>query len=350
MALRFDTLKFDAKATKTSIGIKVDAHIARTGILEYQQSDGSTIREYRSPTEVFAEDSIDSFRGIPVTDLHPGLLDGRSYSRHQRGHCSDDVARSDDGAHLSARLYINDSDLVKAVFDGTRHDLSCGYTCDIDATAGVTETGERYDQSQTNIRGNHIAFLPPGHGRSGDTVAVRLDSNGDAFFANNEEPINMENEEKTLANGKLLAAEIARQDAVTRAEIATARADELEKELVQLRADLAEETSPKRIDEAVAARMALLEKAKTIRADGVYEGKTARDVMVEALGTDFPKASDDFILGAFEARASIRSDAARADSDAVNAVANGPVTTRKTRMMELQDRVRLDVENAWKGN
>ena len=69
---RYDSMQFVAGAVTTPEGFLLDSPIvARTGIYTYLQPDGSVRREYRPPDEVFAEDALVSFKGKPITVLHP---------------------------------------------------------------------------------------------------------------------------------------------------------------------------------------------------------------------------------------------------------------------------------------
>lgn len=55
--------------------LRVQARLSKTRIFNYDNA-----REYRSPEEVFREDSLASLKGAPVTDLHPmRLLYGLQY-------------------------------------------------------------------------------------------------------------------------------------------------------------------------------------------------------------------------------------------------------------------------------
>lgn len=147
--------------------------MARSGVLEY--SDGQrTWREYRPPEEVFAEDSLATLRGAVVTDMHPPkLVTPETYASVARGH-ADGAARRD-GDLLVTDMMVQEAGLCRAIEAGERRELSCGYTCEVERTPGVTPEGEHYDAIQRRIRHNHIALLPPGEGRSGPEVSLRLD-------------------------------------------------------------------------------------------------------------------------------------------------------------------------------
>lgn len=158
--------------------------MARTGVLEY--SDGQrSWREYRPAEEVFAEDSLATLRGATVTDKHPPkLVTPETYAAVSRGH-ADGAARRD-GALLVTDLLVQDAELCRLVTAGERREVSCGYTCEVEHAPGVTPEGEHYDAIQRRIRHNHVALLPPGEGRSGPEVSLRLD--GAAFEVSTGEP------------------------------------------------------------------------------------------------------------------------------------------------------------------
>lgn len=165
--------RFDKGATTTKKllpngWLKADALISRTGIQRYVLPDGSVVREYRPPEEVFDAESLASFAMVPVTDEHPpGLLDSSNARAYARGHLGEQVAQ--DGDKVRATVLITDADLVEAVLNGEKEQVSCGYTCDLDPTPGEVD-GERYDVVQRRIRGNHVACTIAG--RAGPEVRV----------------------------------------------------------------------------------------------------------------------------------------------------------------------------------
>ena len=154
-------------------GLCVEAAVARSGVLEY--SDGTrTWREYRPEEEVFAADSLATLRGAVVTNEHPeALVTPDTFKAVSCGHAHDDVRR--DGNLVVVDLDVQDAALCRLVEAGERRKVSCGYTCEVEHTAGVTPDGERYDAIQRRIRHNHVALLAPGEGRSGPEVSLRMD-------------------------------------------------------------------------------------------------------------------------------------------------------------------------------
>ena len=163
-------------------GIRAPANLTRTGVFVYKRADGSEVRELRHPEEVFAEDSLATLAGAPITDLHPSKpVRPNNWRKLAIGHVGEQVKQ--DGKFVAAQLSIQDQAAIVAVERGDRKELSCGYSCRIDPTPGEYE-GERYDQAQTNIRYNHVALGPSNWGRAGNEVALRLDSQGNQTVDN----------------------------------------------------------------------------------------------------------------------------------------------------------------------
>jgi hypothetical protein len=78
-----------------------------------------------------------------------------------------------DGLHLAIDMTINNADAIDDVLNGKRS-LSMGYECEIaKADAGGTWLGMAYDSIQRNIRYNHCAIVDVA--RAGDAARIRLD-------------------------------------------------------------------------------------------------------------------------------------------------------------------------------
>lgn len=152
--------------------LRVDGRLTRTGIFVYRRADGSIRRELRTDAEVFAAEAVASFGSVPITDQHPPeFLNAENTRDHARGSIGETPRR--DGEFLAAPLLVTDADLIAKLEAGAARELSCGYTCDLDETPGVTPDGQRYDAIQRNIRGNHVAVVP--RGRAGPEARVRMD-------------------------------------------------------------------------------------------------------------------------------------------------------------------------------
>jgi hypothetical protein len=172
---RFDYYGRLGKVERTQVGgIRVPARLTRTGVLEYRLPDGSVRRELRLPEEVFHEDSLATLRSAPVTDIehHRAFIGTHNWKQATLGHAEDIRA---DGDFVAGALLIQDARAIADVDAGKLQDISCGYACHLDFTPGEWN-GQRYDAIQRRIRYNHVAVLPPGRGRAGTDVSIRLDS------------------------------------------------------------------------------------------------------------------------------------------------------------------------------
>jgi hypothetical protein len=162
-------------AEKTSQGfLRMPAHLTRAGILEYRRADGTTVRELRPSSEVFAPQSLATLRAAPVTDLHPTeMISPANVRKLSIGIVSEDVRA--DGELVAAAVTVQEADAIAAVERGERREISCGYRCRIDATPG-TYRGQKYDQVQRDIVYNHVALGPRNWGRAGRDIALRIDA------------------------------------------------------------------------------------------------------------------------------------------------------------------------------
>lgn len=150
----------------------VEATIARIGVQEYRNRDGSIRREYRPADEVSDPESLKSFRMLPHCLEHPPVLLQKDNSKYyQVGFTSDEVFY--DKGYVKTRIKITDSDAIADALDGVRVEISCGYTCKLDWTPGIYN-GQPYDCIQRKIRGNHTAQVLKG--RAGADVKLHLDS------------------------------------------------------------------------------------------------------------------------------------------------------------------------------
>lgn len=165
---RYDNYSF--QAIKTDEGfIKDSPIIGRTGILIYQNADGSTRREYRPPEEAFNIDSLASIRGKPITMGHHGLVTNETYNQSKPIGTVLSEGKQD-GENIRADVVIYD-------LNTDDRELSCGYQTDLEETSGVTPEGEHYDAIQRNIVYNHLAIVP--RGRAGN---ARLNMDGEQIL------------------------------------------------------------------------------------------------------------------------------------------------------------------------
>lgn len=188
-AARVHRRDFAGSATKVTRtpqgGLRLDAAITRTGVLTYQDHTGRTWREYKPAEEVFKADALATLEGAPVTELHPEKpVDGDTWKTVSVGHLVGAPRR--DGEFVVAPVAVQDAGAAGRAERGELHDVSAGYTCRVDWTAGVTPEGEAFDAIQRDIVYNHAALGPKGWGRAGTEVSLRM--NGAAEQVRSDAP------------------------------------------------------------------------------------------------------------------------------------------------------------------
>ncbi len=173
MALRVDRGSLRPAKTLEDGRVIAEAHIARIGIQEYMNDDGSIRRELRLPEEVFSAKSMQSFAMLPLTSSHPTEKVTTDNARmYMVGASAEKVERDDD--HLLTKLMFADQPTIDDMRSNKKFDVSCGYTCDLDETPGVHPVYGEYHAIQRNITGNHIA-ANIWRGRAG-SARVRMDA------------------------------------------------------------------------------------------------------------------------------------------------------------------------------
>lgn len=323
--------------------VRVDSHFTRPGVFPYRDESGATIMEYRPSSEVFDEKSIESWKGVPVTNGHPSdLVTADTWRRHAIGQMGDDIRQ--DGPMLAGSEIVHDKPAVMDVLSGKRSALSGGYWAEIDTASGVTSgdphvpDGIRYDRVQRQIEGNHVAILPAGHARLGHEMAMRLDSTGHGvapaepqYRTDSEDGMEIVFGKKTYktdseADMTALKRDLAEHDAAEKARTDAADLAKRERDEAKGRADAAEAKLAK-LPELVAAgvteRVTLEADArKVLGAEAKLDGKSPEDIrkdvraaMETAIKAADPTAkldgvSEDYVRGLY---AGLRVDAQRAD-------------------------------------
>lgn len=176
---RYDSLQLVAGAVIDTDGFMRDSPIvARTGVYEYRNPDGTIRREYRPADEVFASDALNSFRGKPITVLHPkkGKITAANAFGTAIGSILSDGYQKDD-KYVACDIVIFAPDKM-----GKHRELSLGYRCDCEETPGIAPDGQPYDAIQRNIRINHLAVVPLA--RAG--MKARLNCDGDEIIESEE--------------------------------------------------------------------------------------------------------------------------------------------------------------------
>lgn len=169
---RIDSISIDG-TYYTEEGYLVDHPIVTTcGIFEYKNEDGSTRRELRLPEDVFAKESLESYKGQPIIITHDaGEVDKDNVSKEQIGTIMSEGYR--DGNNVRCEIIIHDTNALQRC--GLK-ELSLGYSLDTDDTPGVYR-GEKYDCVQKNIKINHLALV--GEARAGENARLNIDGKDD---------------------------------------------------------------------------------------------------------------------------------------------------------------------------
>jgi len=291
------------------------AVVTNVGVFKYTTIDGGERFELRLPEEVFDRESMRSLEMVPITDSHPiQIVDTENIKEVQAGHAGDDIRRDD--LRLSAPLTITDPDTIMGIKEGKRA-ISCGYTVDIEEKKGKW-MGVDYDVIQRNIRYNHIAVNIE-RGRAGDDAVIKLDSI-DAYHVmdeNKEEEnkpkevnnmslkkvkidgVDYEAEAKvieTLHTTQSTVEELQKKDEDSKKNVQTIEAerDSLKDENEALKKDIEDQKKavPEKIDEAVKARIVLVETAKKADVevkDEMSDTEIKKAVIVKA----FPKSDEE---------------------------------------------------------
>ena len=126
---------------------------------------------YRPEEELAHPECINSFKLLPWIDEHTLLgspEDGLIAPERKgvEGVIGEDVFYQEGYLRGNIKAF---SDRMAKLIDGGKKELSCGYRCRYEMTAGIFD-GQRYDAIQRDIRGNHLALVD--EGRMGKEVAV----------------------------------------------------------------------------------------------------------------------------------------------------------------------------------
>lgn len=167
MEQRFDSIPL-SDTYFTPEGYLIDNPIlTRVGIFEYHNPDGTIRRELRLPEEVFAAESLASYKGKPVILTHEaGLVDVDNVQQEHIGTILSEGIQ--DGDNVRAQIVIHDAESL----DYGLRELSLGYTQTPEETPGIWN-GQRYDAIQRDIRINHLALVQKA--RAGEQARLNID-------------------------------------------------------------------------------------------------------------------------------------------------------------------------------
>lgn len=265
------------------------AKSVRTGIQLYSGAEVGkpeldVVRVMRLPDEVMSTDSLQSFSHAPVTLDHPAEpVSADNWRALAVGEVST-AAKVDDDGWVQLPLVLKDAKAIREVQSGKR-ELSAGYNCELDWTAGTTEDGQKYDAVQRNIRINHLAVVDKARAgtdaRIGDWGASPInDTKPEPKMTTKIVMVDGLSVETTEAGATAIEKLVADRDAQAKA-LADAEANHA-KELAKVEAER-DDLKAKVMDDAaldarVVARADLVTKAKALTPSVVTDGKSDLDI------------------------------------------------------------------------
>ncbi len=178
VTVKLDAIKNDRCQVTSEGFLTCTANVTRTGVFDYLDDTGNTVRELRSPEEVFANESLATLRMIPVTFLHPEekRVTVDNNRRLNVGMTGENVTH--DNEFVTVTVKVTDKSVVDHILErhakGQDVELSCGYEAEVLPISGEHPTEGRYDAVQKNIRYNHLSIVP--RGRAGHNVKLKLDA------------------------------------------------------------------------------------------------------------------------------------------------------------------------------
>lgn len=160
-----DSMKLLTDEMKEADGIlSIPAVIARQMVYQYDTLKALKPFEELEAAARFAD-------GIPVTLEHPpaGVVTDRA---EVLGFLKNPIAENDE---LKGMLEISNKDLIADIKGGVYTDVSPGFFCELDHTAGTLDSAE-YDAVQRKIFLNHVAVCKTGRCSLEDGCGLNTDS------------------------------------------------------------------------------------------------------------------------------------------------------------------------------
>jgi len=265
---------------------------------------------FRSPEEVFKEDSVASFVNLVVTDDHPlGPVTVDNVKELQRGQVSHVVAEN---PVLKGIITITDKEQVAKALDG-KIEVSVGYSNDLVPKKG-TYDGQYYEFIQTNIRANHLAIVDAG--RCGSACKLTIDQKEAVMIKITIDGIEYEVPEQVAQAFNKYDAAMKKRVSDAEAAAALSEEEKLKMEKEKEKANGTADALKKQVldDDAIAALVAkradLISVAKGILGDkyadltkdcGTCDTKLKAAVIGHVMpDTDVAGKSDDYVAAVFD--------------------------------------------------
>lgn len=188
MITRFDTAPINKVTVDPQTGFlhASNVPIARVGVFPYLHADGTWTNEAKLPEEILSDSTVESANNKPVTNDHPVddgknvLVDKSNSRQYAKGFTADNAHI--EGDTLKVGLTVMDPQLIDAIQNDSKQELSIGFQTDVVPTSGEYK-GTKYDSVQRNIQINHVAVVDKA--REGHNIRITGDS---AQMAVNDKP------------------------------------------------------------------------------------------------------------------------------------------------------------------
>ncbi|QTQ06899.1 hypothetical protein [Aeromonas phage PVN04] len=192
------------------------ATIARTGIMEYSAGQLGKLFEDMPPTQLikvmtreedlFCADSLESYRGAPITIGHPDD-DVTPENAAELQHGNLDGIPQRDGEQLAGMLVLNTEKVLALVKAGIDQ-LSSGHEAKLVRLSDEDAARLGYHAYKTNIRCNHIAVVPAGRAGSARIADEEEQGSGEPQETPAEQEVKMYDQDHVSGlEAKLAAAE-----------------------------------------------------------------------------------------------------------------------------------------------
>lgn len=306
------------------------ANITRTGVFIYHriQPDGTVevIRQLRHPDHVFAEESLETLKGLPITNEHPNDLISPESKDLVVGMTTNTPKRisldEKPEEYIQQELTFMDGEAIELIRSNKKRELSLGYTCELKDEAGEYN-GEKFTHIQTDIKYNHLSLVE--RGRAGAKCSVILDninSEGTVFdglsFLNNTIGLEKLEMKTFIKDGsefevseelhEVLDSMNSKIEGLTNE---LADTEKLKAELDELKTTIAENKDSvvvmkDEIEKAVKAKIGVISKAvKVCNDEADFSEMSVRDIQAKVIGelrpsTNLDGKSDEYVSARFD--------------------------------------------------
>lgn len=296
--------------------------LTKVGVQDYSLSDltgnpadeGKVVGVFRPKETVFHQETKDSAKMKPFTELHPDqFVDINNYKNLSLGHIGDKIEALD-SERLGASLLVTDKSLIDKIQNGL-NEISVGYTANIVEKKGIYK-GQKYDYAFDGpMYINHIAVVPAG--RCGDSVSI-LDKKGDKTMSESSTQTQKKTDVKTSSLEDLAGMVKDLSESIKDMQDKFKTFQQAREEFASKGEQKDAKTEKKIADEAT-IRAQVVDKVKSLVKE--IGDKSAHDLLVEACGdmvTDAKEKSNDYLMAIVDQKLKSKEQAKSQFNDVAN--------------------------------